>query len=104
VCRAASSTIVISPENQLVLPCYHLGLEHLPIEGSLYDLYRSEKVQSAIAMEGRYEACQGCAINCYMQPSFAVEINKYWWKALPGTLRYNSMKGTWRRLFPTGKS
>ena len=98
VCKAASTTLVLSPENKLVLPCYHLGLDHLPIEPNLYDLYKSEKVQKLVALEGRLPACEGCAINCYMQPSFAVEINKYWWKALPSTLKYNWIKGTWRQL------
>jgi MoaA/NifB/PqqE/SkfB family radical SAM enzyme len=98
VCRAASSTIVISPENKLVLPCYHLGLEELGINGDLYDLYKSEKVQGMIKMEGKFEQCSGCTINCYMQPSFAVEINRYFWKALPSTVKYNRMKGTWKEI------
>ncbi|MDJ1504528.1 radical SAM protein [Xanthocytophaga agilis] len=98
VCLAGSTTIVISPENQLMLPCYHLGIESVPIENNLYELYHSEKVQKLIALEGRLPGCEGCTINCYMQPSFAVEINKYWWKALPSTLKYNRMKGTWKEL------
>jgi MoaA/NifB/PqqE/SkfB family radical SAM enzyme len=98
ICKAGSSTIVISPENKLVLPCYHLGLEELAIEGNLYDLYLSQKVQKMISLEGKHEKCEGCAINCYMQPSFAVEINQYFWKALPSTFKYNYMKGTWKKL------
>jgi MoaA/NifB/PqqE/SkfB family radical SAM enzyme len=99
VCKAASSTIVISPENNLLLPCYHLGIEQVPIEGNLYEVYYSERVQKLIALEGRLPACEGCAINCYMQPSFAVEVNKYFWKALPSTLKYNYLKGTWKQFF-----
>lgn len=98
VCKAASTTIVISPEDKLILPCYHLGIDELPIEGKLYDLYHSEEVQKLISLEGRYPTCEGCAINCYMQPSFAVEFNKYWIKALPSTIKYNKMKGTWKKL------
>ncbi|GAB3564465.1 radical SAM protein [Spirosoma luteolum] len=98
VCRAGSTTIVISPENKLVLPCYHLGLHELPIEGDLYGLYQSAAVQELVALEGRLPACEGCTINCYMQPSFAVELSRYWWKALPSTLKYNWMKGTWKQL------
>jgi MoaA/NifB/PqqE/SkfB family radical SAM enzyme len=104
VCKAASSTLVISPENKLVLPCYHLGLEEIPIEGNLYPLYLSDQVQQLVALEGRLPACEGCAINCYMQPSFAVEMNRYWWKALPSTLKYNRMKGTWKRLAGFGQT
>ncbi|MGV3559886.1 radical SAM protein [Larkinella arboricola] len=99
VCLAGSTTLVISPENKLVLPCYHLGLKDFPIEGNLYNLYRSEEVQKLVALEGRLPGCEGCAINCYMQPSFAVEMNRYWWKALPSTLKYNRIKGTWKQLF-----
>ncbi len=98
VCRAASTTIVISPENKLVLPCYHLGLDELPIADNLYSLYRSDAVQKLVALEGRMPGCEGCAINCYMQPSFAVETSKYFWKALPSTLKYNWIKGTWKQL------
>ncbi len=99
VCRAGSTTLVISPENKLVLPCYHLGLKELPINGDLYNLYQSAEVQKLVALEGRLPACEGCAINCYMQPSFAVDVTKYFWQALPSTLKYNWVKGTWKQLF-----
>ena len=98
VCKAASTTLVISPENELVLPCYHLGAKSFPIKGRLYDLYLSQEVEALKKQEGRLPACEGCTINCYMQPSFAVETNKYFWKALPSTLKYNYLKGTWKRL------
>jgi len=97
VCRAGSTTVVISPENELVLPCYHLGIKSLPIEDSLYDRYYSEEVQQLVKQEGTFSACEGCTINCYMQPSFAVEVNKYFWKALGSTLKYSLNKGTWKR-------
>ncbi|PRY10398.1 MoaA/NifB/PqqE/SkfB family radical SAM enzyme [Pontibacter ummariensis] len=103
VCKAASTTLVISPENELVLPCYHLGTKRFPIKGNLLALYRSQEVAELKRQEGRLPACEGCTINCYMQPSFAVEVNKYFWKALPSTLKYNYMKGTWKRLLPFSK-
>jgi MoaA/NifB/PqqE/SkfB family radical SAM enzyme len=99
VCKAASSTIVISPFNELVLPCYHLGKSSIPLNGDLVEKYTSREVQQLIAMEGRHEECEGCTINCYMQPSFAVEINKYFWKALPSTFKYNRIKKTYKQLF-----
>ncbi|MEJ8756420.1 radical SAM protein [Pontibacter sp. H259] len=98
VCKAASTTIVISPENELILPCYHLGTQSFAINGNLQALYTSKAVEDLKKQEGRLPACEGCTINCYMQPSFAVEINKYFWKALPSTLKYNYAKGTWKRL------
>ncbi|TPE43856.1 radical SAM protein [Pontibacter mangrovi] len=98
VCKAASTTLVISPENELILPCYHLGAQSFPISGNLHDVYLSQEVEELKRQEGRLPACEGCTINCYMQPSFAVEMNKYFWKALPSTLKYNYLKGTWKRL------
>ena len=99
VCKAASSTLVISPQNELMLPCYHLGLKSFPIENNLVELYHSDEVKKLIELEGKLPACEGCTINCYMQPSFSVEVNKYFWKALPSTLKYNYLKGTWKKLF-----
>lgn len=98
VCKAASSSLVISPQNELVLPCYHLGEKTFPIDDNLFDLYHSDPVRELIALEGKLPACEGCTINCYMQPSFAVELNKYWWAALPSTIKYNMMKGTWKAM------
>jgi len=98
ICKAASTTLVISPENELVLPCYHLGEKSFPIDNNLRVLYHSDEVQKLVALEGRLPACQGCTINCYMQPSFAVEVNKYWFKALRSTIKYNRIKGTWTKL------
>jgi MoaA/NifB/PqqE/SkfB family radical SAM enzyme len=100
VCKAGSTTVVITPHNGLMLPCYHAGIEEFPIQGRLYELYRAENVQKLMALEGRMPACQGCVVNCYMQPSFSVNLNKYWWMALPSTLKYNLMKGTWKQLLP----
>lgn len=98
VCRAADTTIVISPENKLMLPCYHLGIEALDIDDKLYELWKSEKVRKLSELQGKHEACQGCTVNCYMQPSFATEFSKYWLKALPSTLKYNWVKGTWKEM------
>jgi MoaA/NifB/PqqE/SkfB family radical SAM enzyme len=70
VCRAVSSTVVISPENQLLLPCYHFKNDAIPIENNLYDLYKdSPVVQRAKKLEGRYSFCQGCTVYCYMRSS-----------------------------------
>ena len=91
-CKAGSSTIVISPENKLVLPCYHLGLEEIPIDGKLHQLWKSEAVQSKVRLEGRAPGCEGCVINCYMEPSMAVEMNTFWWKSIRSTLRYSLQK------------
>jgi len=70
VCRAVTSTVVISPENGLWLPCYHFKQEALPINDNLYDLYTNgPAVQKAKAMEGRHSFCKGCTVYCYMRNS-----------------------------------
>lgn len=99
VCKASSSTIVISPFNELILPCYHLEKWKFPINNQLASLYAGKEVQDLVGMEGRLPECEGCVVNCYMQPSFSVNMNKYWWWALPSTIKYNRMKGTWKKMF-----
>lgn len=88
VCRAGSTTIVISPENSLILPCYHLGLQQVPIEGKLFERWKSPSVQAQIADEGRLPGCQGCVVNCYMEPSMAVETGPYFLKSAISTVKY----------------
>lgn len=93
VCLASDTTIVISPENKLIMPCYHLEMEALPINGNLYQLRKSDEVKQLAKMQGKHEACEGCTVNCYFEPSFAVNINKYWFYSLPSTLKYSIGKG-----------
>jgi MoaA/NifB/PqqE/SkfB family radical SAM enzyme len=70
VCRAVTSTVVVSPENNLLLPCYHFKNDAIPIEGKLYDLYKHNAVvQQAKEMEGRHTFCEGCTVYCYMRTS-----------------------------------
>jgi MoaA/NifB/PqqE/SkfB family radical SAM enzyme len=70
VCRAVTSSVVISPENELWLPCYHFRQQGIPIENNLYDLYtRGPIVQEAKRMEGRHHFCEGCTVYCYMRSS-----------------------------------
>ena len=92
VCAAASTTLVISPANELLLPCYHLGVHAIALTGhaagALDAVWRLPATQALIALEGRLPQCEGCAINCYMQPSFATRVNRYFWAALPSTLKY----------------
>lgn len=98
-CRAVSTTVVISPFDELVLPCYHAGLERLPIEGRLFELWGSERVAWHREMEGRHEACRGCTINCYFEPSFATSpSSRYFWESLPSKARYAWTKFVVQRL------
>lgn len=98
-CRAVSTSVVISPFNELVLPCYHYGLEKLPIDGNLYALWQSDRVAYHRTMEGRHDVCKGCTINCYFEPSFATTpTSRYFWESLPSKARYTWTKFIVQRL------
>ena len=89
ICKAVSTSVVISPSNEVVLPCYHAGMEKLPIESNLYDLWQSDKVAWHREMEGKHEVCKGCTINCYFEPSMALTpTSGYFWESLPSKFRY----------------
>jgi len=89
LCRAVSTTVVISPFNELLLPCYHAELERLPIQNNLCELWQSERVAWHRAHEGRHAVCKGCTINCYFEPSFAtMPHTRYFWEGIPSKLRY----------------
>lgn len=92
ICLAGSSTIVISPENELVLPCYHLGAKSIPIQGKLEKVYKSKEAQEIIEQEGRLPACEGCVVNCYMEPSMTMQTNRYFLTSLKSTLKYSLEK------------
>ncbi|HET6568296.1 MAG TPA: radical SAM protein [Rhodothermales bacterium] len=99
VCKAVSTCVVISPFDELVLPCYHFGMERIPIEGRLFDLWQSDTVAEHKAMEGRHEACRGCTVNCYFEPSFATSPNTtYFWQSLPSKMHYSWTKFIVQRL------
>ncbi|MEZ4696610.1 MAG: radical SAM protein [Rhodothermales bacterium] len=99
VCKAVSTCVVISPSNELVLPCYHYGLDRFPIEGRLEELWRSQLVAEHRALEGRHEVCRGCTINCYFEPSFAVSPgSRYFWRSLPSKLNYGWTKFVTQRM------
>ncbi len=92
LCKAVSEVVVISPDNELILPCYHDAQKKLPINQSLYELRQSDEIKAEIKMEGRYSFCQGCTVNCYFEPSFARSMNRYTLASIPPKVRYGSYK------------
>ena len=69
ICQAVKNIMVISPDNFLLLPCYHHYLHKLKIENNLFALQNSILVKDAAKLAGKYSFCQGCKINCYMRAS-----------------------------------
>ncbi|MBW4658570.1 MAG: radical SAM protein [Drouetiella hepatica Uher 2000/2452] len=78
-CKAVDAVIAISPNDELLLPCYHFAQAGLAIEGKLYDMYReSEVVESYRQSQGKLSVCEGCTVWCYLIPSFFKGLDKYW--------------------------
>jgi MoaA/NifB/PqqE/SkfB family radical SAM enzyme len=78
-CKAVDAVIAISPNDELLLPCYHFAQTGVPIQGRLYELYReSEVVEEYRQSQGKLSVCEGCTVWCYLIPSFFKGIDKYW--------------------------
>ena len=92
LCRAVSRVIVLSPENEILLPCYHQHYERVPVADSLSDAWNSQRVQWHREHEGRHSFCKGCTINCYFEPSFAFPTNRLSLAAVPSKIRYGYAK------------
>lgn len=87
-CRAATSTVVISPNNELVLPCFHHRQGAVPIDGDIVGAWNSSQARGARAQQGRYAFCAHCTINCYFDPSFLYKVDRYFWESLISKARY----------------
>lgn len=78
-CKAVDAVIAISPNDELLLPCYHFAQQAVPINGNLYSLYReSEEVDKFRQSQGKLSVCEGCTVWCYLIPSFFKGVDKYW--------------------------
>ena len=96
-CRAISSTIVISPDDHLLLPCYHMHDERLKIKhengrSNLDDIWKSMHVQERRKMEGAWDFCQGCTIWCYFETSFLWPPDKYFYLNMKSKARWTKEK------------
>ncbi len=77
LCKAVSRVMVISPMNEIVLPCYHFGKETIKIDRPIKEIQQTEKYKHFLEMEGKFDFCEGCTVNCYFEPSFAFPTNMY---------------------------
>lgn len=69
-CCVMDSTIVLSPDDALLVPCFHHYVRRFPVEGDLERVYYSDEVGRWRRRQGRFSFCQGCTITCYLDPSF----------------------------------
>jgi hypothetical protein len=94
-CRAISSVVVVSPDDHLLLPCYHMHDERIKIthengRSNLDELWASTHVQKRRKEEGSWDFCQGCTIWCYFETSFLWPPDKYFFLNLKS-------KGRWAK-------
>jgi MoaA/NifB/PqqE/SkfB family radical SAM enzyme len=87
-CRVVDSCIVISPQNELLLPCYHFAQNKTPIVGTLEAARKKSDFIKARKNQGRYEFCNSCALNCYFDPSFLYNIDSYFIKSIVAKAKY----------------
>ena len=100
LCKAVSRVLVISPENEILLPCYHFHNEKIPIGADLALALQSPVRERHARMEGTHSFCEGCAINCYFEPSFAFPVNRLSLATIPSKLRYGFHKIVRERFLP----
>ncbi|MCF8240912.1 MAG: radical SAM protein [Melioribacteraceae bacterium] len=91
-CKAVSRVIVISPYNEIILPCYHFGNKKILIDRPINEIRESEEVRQIKSMEGKYDFCDGCTVNCYFEPSFAFPTNMYGIMSLTSKFKYSFNK------------
>jgi hypothetical protein len=92
MCKAVSRVIVISPYNEIILPCYHFENKKLKIDTSIQAVRNTKEYKYYESMEGRFDFCNGCEINCYFEPSFAFPTNLYSIASLKSKFTYSYNK------------
>jgi len=76
-CRAVSSVIVISPDNRLILPCFHNRTGGISLDRGLAHALASDERAREMRREGRHPFCEGCTVYCYLRASIFRSINRY---------------------------
>jgi len=107
-CRVVDSTIVISPDDKIVLPCWHFQQKGINVGrlqedtrergNRLEQIRQSRQWRYFQRRQGRFEFCQGCHLNCYFDPSFLYRMDDYFWTSLLAKSRYWWHKNILRRL------
>lgn len=87
-CHAVSSSLVISPDNHLLLPCFHWYTQRIKIDGHLREVWHSRSIREQRRLQGSHSFCRGCTINCYFDPSFLYQFDIYLWDSLLSKARY----------------
>jgi len=72
-CRSMDTHVVVAPDSSLYVPCYHYARFRMPTPNGIYAAVTSDEWAELAKMAGRYDFCEGCAINCYMEHGYALK-------------------------------
>jgi len=87
-CKAVSSTIIISPDNKLLLPCFHHKTTEIDIGTNLEKAVNHPSRREMLALQGRLPQCRGCTVSCYFDPSFLYRLDKLFFLSLFSKAKY----------------
>ena len=79
-CLVGKSTLDISPDDFLLIPCFHHCKEKIKINGRLFSLFNSNEWKKLYQNNGKYEFCNHCSIDCYFGYSYFDKIKRGFFK------------------------
>ncbi|MFA4923810.1 MAG: hypothetical protein WC557_06415, partial [Ignavibacteriaceae bacterium] len=83
---------------------YHFENDKIKIDRPIKEIRKSEKISYFKKMEGRFDFCQGCTVNCYFEPSFAFPTNMYGIVSLSSKIKYSYHKLIKQKLLAKASS
>ncbi|HNW59531.1 MAG TPA: radical SAM protein [bacterium] len=106
-CRVVDGVVVISPQNELILPCYHHAAARIPLDAGLEAVWNGAQVRWHRARQGRRPVCDGCTLNCYFDPSFTYRFDRLFVQSMAAKISYSlekymrhPLRKTFHRLDP----
>ena len=75
-CLAGKSTLDISPDDYLLIPCFHHCMKKVRINGNLLSIFYSKEWIDLYQNNGRYNFCNHCSIDCYFGLSYFDKIKR----------------------------
>ena len=75
-CMVGKSTFDISPDDYLLIPCFHQCRNKVKINGTLLSLFRSKEWKEYFRNNGTFDFCNHCTIDCYFGYSYWDKIGK----------------------------
>ena len=96
-CRAVTSTVVISPDNTILVPCTYQAVMQIPAETHLKGWSRRSEYRMFRKCEGRFKLCEGCSISFNFNSSFTVGYDEYFFLSQISKVKY-----IWDKFVMTG--